>query len=286
MKRGAGADIFLKTLEKVRAAVPGIALRTCFIVGFPGESSADFEILEEFIGEARFDWLGVFSYSDEEGSARIPLDAQAPQAHHRVAQAPLMKLQQTISKHAKQQWVGRELVILAEGESEETPLLWEGRTAVPRPGDRRQGLHQRLRRSRETRSRPLLSRRDHRSPRLRPRSSHSRDRSLTQLCTSKSTCAQAGIRSERYDIQRQLLDSQSSHGHQRKNPQSFCIAPPAACWSPPKTRTSLSAAIAAARSTSASGRWASTRSVRPCSILKSSKISAKSAVSAGTQDDE
>ena len=70
MKRGAGAEIFLKTLEKVRAAVPGIALRTSFIVGFPGESRRDFEILEEFIGEAKFDWLGVFSYSDEEGSRR------------------------------------------------------------------------------------------------------------------------------------------------------------------------------------------------------------------------
>src|SRR5208337_3017280 len=62
MKRGAGADIFLKTLDKVRAAVPGIALRTTFIVGFPGESPRDFEILEEFIGEAKFDWLGVFNY--------------------------------------------------------------------------------------------------------------------------------------------------------------------------------------------------------------------------------
>ena len=52
MKRGAGSDIFLKTLDKVRAAVPGIALRTSFIVGFPGESSSDFEVLEEFIGRS------------------------------------------------------------------------------------------------------------------------------------------------------------------------------------------------------------------------------------------
>ena len=88
MKRGAGADIFLKTLEKVRAAVPGIALRTSFIVGFPGESVRDFELLEEFINEAKFDWLGVFSYSDEEGSAAFSLDGKAPQAHHRSPQAP------------------------------------------------------------------------------------------------------------------------------------------------------------------------------------------------------
>src|SRR5689334_11773130 len=68
MKRGAGADIFLKTLEKVRAAVPGIALRTSFIVGFPGESQEDVVALEDFVRAAKFDWLGVFSYSDEEGS--------------------------------------------------------------------------------------------------------------------------------------------------------------------------------------------------------------------------
>ena len=88
MKRGAGAEIFLKTLEKVRAAVPGIALRTSFIVGFPGESSADFEILEEFIDEAKFDWLGVFTYSDEEGSGAFSLDAKVPKRTIECAQAP------------------------------------------------------------------------------------------------------------------------------------------------------------------------------------------------------
>jgi ribosomal protein S12 methylthiotransferase len=133
MKRGAGADIFLKTLEKVRAAVPGIALRTSFIVGFPGESSADLEILEGFIKEAKFDWLGVFSYSDEEGSAAFPLDGKLPKRTIESRKRRLMKLQQSISKRAKQQWVGRDLVLLAEGESEETPLLWEGRTQFHAP---------------------------------------------------------------------------------------------------------------------------------------------------------
>jgi ribosomal protein S12 methylthiotransferase len=133
MKRGAGAEIFLKTLEKVRAAVPGIALRTTFIVGFPGESLRDFEILEEFIGEAKFDWLGVFNYSDEEGSGAYSLDAKLPARTIESRKRRLMKLQQSISKRAKQQWIGRELVVLAEGESEETPLLWEGRTEFHAP---------------------------------------------------------------------------------------------------------------------------------------------------------
>jgi ribosomal protein S12 methylthiotransferase len=133
MKRGAGAEIFLKTLEKVRAAVPGIALRTSFIVGFPGESSSDVEILEEFIKEAKFDWLGVFGYSDEEGSAAFPLEGKLNKRTIESRKRRLMKLQQSISKRAKKEWIGRELVLLAEGESEETPLLWEGRTQFHAP---------------------------------------------------------------------------------------------------------------------------------------------------------
>ena len=133
MKRGAGAEIFLKTLAKVRAAVPGIALRTSFIVGFPGESQRDFAILEQFIKEARFDWLGVFNYSHEEGSAAYALDGQAPKRTIESRRKRLMKLQQAISHTAKQNWVGHELTVLAEGESEETPLLWEGRTQYHAP---------------------------------------------------------------------------------------------------------------------------------------------------------
>jgi ribosomal protein S12 methylthiotransferase len=133
MKRGAGAEIFLKTLDKVRAAVPGIALRTSFIVGFPGESVDDVEVLEQFIKDAQFDWLGVFTYSHEEGSAAFSLSEQLPKRTIEARKRRLMKLQQGISKRAKQQWVGRELVVLAEGESEETPLLWEGRTQFHAP---------------------------------------------------------------------------------------------------------------------------------------------------------
>jgi ribosomal protein S12 methylthiotransferase len=133
MKRGAGADIFLRTLEKVRAAVPGIALRTSFIVGFPGESLRDFELLEEFIGEAKFDWLGVFNYSHEEGSGAFSLDAKVPKRTIESRRRRLMKLQQSISRRAKQDWIGREVTVLTEGESAETPLLWEGRTQFHAP---------------------------------------------------------------------------------------------------------------------------------------------------------
>jgi ribosomal protein S12 methylthiotransferase len=133
MKRGAGAEIFLKTLDKVRAAVPGIVLRTSFIVGFPGESDADVAVLEDFVKAAQFDWLGVFGYSDEEGSGAHGMGAKVPKRTIEARRKRLMKLQQGISKRAKEQWVGRELVVLAEGESEETPLLWEARTEFHAP---------------------------------------------------------------------------------------------------------------------------------------------------------
>ncbi len=133
MKRGASAEIFLKTLEKVRTAVPGIALRTSFIVGFPGESVPDFDLLVEFVSEARFDWLGVFSYSDEEGSGAFSLTKKVPKRIIEARKRRLMKLQQSISRRAKQQWIGRELTLLAEGPSDETPFLWEARTEFHAP---------------------------------------------------------------------------------------------------------------------------------------------------------
>jgi ribosomal protein S12 methylthiotransferase len=133
MKRGASAEIFAKTIEKVRAAVPGIALRTSFIVGFPGETQQDFETLCDFVREAKFDWLGVFGYSDEEGSKAFGLSEKVPTRTIERRKRELMKIQQRISKKAKTDWVGREIEVLVEGESEETPLLWEGRSQLHAP---------------------------------------------------------------------------------------------------------------------------------------------------------
>jgi ribosomal protein S12 methylthiotransferase len=133
MKRGANADIFLKTIDKVRKAVPGIALRTSFIVGFPGETEEDFETLCDFVRAAKFDWLGVFGYSDEDGSKAFALGEKVPSRTIERRKRALMKLQQGISKKGKTAWVGRELDILVEGESEETPLLWEGRSQYHAP---------------------------------------------------------------------------------------------------------------------------------------------------------
>ncbi|MGB6869365.1 MAG: radical SAM protein, partial [Acidobacteriaceae bacterium] len=133
MKRGGNAEIFLKMLGKVRAAVPGIALRTSFIVGFPGETDADYEALCDFVAEARFDWLGVFSYSHEEGSKAFDLGAKVPKRVTEQRRRALMKLQKGISRQAMRERVGQTLDVLVEGESEETPLLWKGRSRMHAP---------------------------------------------------------------------------------------------------------------------------------------------------------
>lgn len=133
MKRGAHGDIFLKSIVKMRATIPDLTLRTSFIVGFPGETQADFEDLCAFVQAAEFDWLGVFSYSDEEGSPAHALpDKVAPREIER-RRKKLMQLQQRISQRKKQQLVGREFDLLVTGPSEETDLLWEGRTAMHAP---------------------------------------------------------------------------------------------------------------------------------------------------------
>lgn len=128
MRRGGSAEIFLGLLAKVRAKVPGITLRTSLIAGFPGETEEDFEITASFIKEARFDWLGVFGYSDEEGATAYELDGKLPAKTIERRKRDLMRIQKTVSRETRQAMVGSSFDLLVEGESEETPLLWEGRT--------------------------------------------------------------------------------------------------------------------------------------------------------------
>ena len=176
MKRGGNAQIFLDLIAKARRIVPGIVIRTSFIVGFPGETEADYHELEAFINAAKIDWLGVFTYSDEEGAKAFELadELKVPKRTIQSRRNKLMKLQQKISTKSKAEWVGREIDLLVEGESEETELLWQGRTPTPRPRDRRQSPHQRLRPPRNPRPRHLLPRRNHRIPRLRRSRPHPR----------------------------------------------------------------------------------------------------------------
>jgi ribosomal protein S12 methylthiotransferase len=133
MKRGGTADRFLQIIAAARKTIPDLVLRTSFIVGFPGETEEDFNELCAFVEAAKIDWLGVFSYSDEEGAGAFSLDEKVPKRTIEARRRKLMKLQQKISKRARKQWIGRELDILVEGESEETDLLWQGRSLDQAP---------------------------------------------------------------------------------------------------------------------------------------------------------
>jgi len=133
MKRGAGADVFLKSIEKMRKVIPDLTLRTSFIVGFPGETEKEFEELCEFVREAQFDWMGAFSYSDQEGAGAYDLEKKLSSREIERRRKHLMAIQRQISKKKKKALVGREFDLLLEGGSEESDLLLEGRTQMHAP---------------------------------------------------------------------------------------------------------------------------------------------------------
>src|SRR6266849_8320164 len=133
MKRGGGADVFLKSIAKMRRAIPGLTLRTSFIVGFPGETETEFEDLCDFVREAQFDWMGTFGYSDQEGAGAYGLDQKISPREIEQRRKHLMGIQRQISKKKKKALVGQEFDLLLEGTSEETDLLMEGRTVMHAP---------------------------------------------------------------------------------------------------------------------------------------------------------
>ena len=133
MKRGGSGDIFLRMLDKARTIVPGIAIRTSFIVGFPGETDEEFAELEAFIKAAKIDWLGVFSYSDEEGSPAFELGDKVPKRTIEARRRRLMRTQLKLSAKARAAQVGKIVEVLVEGPSEETELLWQARTLQQAP---------------------------------------------------------------------------------------------------------------------------------------------------------
>jgi len=127
MKRGRDAAWVRKLVRRIRDRVPDLTFRTSFIVGFPGETEEQFEELCEFVEEMRFDKVGVFQFSREEGTGSFALDGQLPQRVKAQRQKKLLGIQRRISKQHQQDLVGQTLDVLVEGVSEETELLLEGR---------------------------------------------------------------------------------------------------------------------------------------------------------------
>ena len=133
MKRGGSADIFLRTIEKMRQTISGVTLRTSFIVGFPGETEKEFEELCDFVRCAEFDWMGTFAYSDQEGATAFSLDEKVPPREIERRRKHLMQIQKQISRRRKKSLRGQEIEVLFEGPSEESDLLLEARSAMHAP---------------------------------------------------------------------------------------------------------------------------------------------------------
>jgi len=127
MKRGSHGDAFLKLLERIRETIPGVALRTSFIVGFPGETKEDFEELYQIVAAAKIDWMGVFEYSDVDNAASFSLDGKVDQDIIAERRVRLMALQRKISRAKLREFKGRTEAALVEGPSKDNPLVWEAR---------------------------------------------------------------------------------------------------------------------------------------------------------------
>ena len=133
MKRGGSRDSLMRLLRRARQTVPGIAIRTTLIVGFPGETEGDFRELMEFVKDAEFDRLGVFSYSDEDIAAARFLDGKVPEAIKQERRNRLMKVQSKIARARNRQLLGKVVPVLLEGVSKESEWLWAGRLATQAP---------------------------------------------------------------------------------------------------------------------------------------------------------
>ncbi len=133
MKRGRDSVFLRALLARLRARIPGLALRTSLIVGLPGETEADFEDLLRFVEEQRFERLGVFEFSAEDGTAAAEMARQVPDEVKRARFERVMEIQQRISREHQRAMIGRKLEVLVEGRAEETEHLLAGRHAQQAP---------------------------------------------------------------------------------------------------------------------------------------------------------
>jgi ribosomal protein S12 methylthiotransferase len=133
MKRPTGRGNLLGMIERIRERVPGVAIRTSFIVGFPGETDVDFEQLLAFVKAAEFDNVGVFTYSDEEGTGSFDLPDRLTGRVKESRRRRLMSLQKRISQRRNQRLVGDAVEVLVEGTHPDSDLLLRGRLATQAP---------------------------------------------------------------------------------------------------------------------------------------------------------
>jgi ribosomal protein S12 methylthiotransferase len=133
MLRGGNRDMFERQVEGIRRLIPDAGIRTSFITGFPGETDEDFGELMQFIRNVHFDNLGIFLYSDEEGTAAFDLDRKIPRRTAERRRNQLMKEQSRISSEKLRSMVGKKVRVLLEGTSSESDLLLQGRMETQAP---------------------------------------------------------------------------------------------------------------------------------------------------------
>ncbi|MGH9358146.1 MAG: 30S ribosomal protein S12 methylthiotransferase RimO [Terriglobia bacterium] len=133
MRRGSNGAQFLKLVERIRSAIPGVTLRTSLIVGFPGETEEDFQALMDFVAAAKFDRLGVFRYSNEETSASFRLPNPIPPAVSYRRRRKILALQRRISQRKLKGLVEKRFPVLVEGRAAEMDLLFKGRLESQAP---------------------------------------------------------------------------------------------------------------------------------------------------------
>ena len=133
MRRPGTRASYHRLLDTIRARVPGVALRTTFITGFPGETEADVDVLEDFITAVGFEHVGVFTYSHEEGTSAFALTDDVPQEEKEARQARLMAVQRDLVARRQQRRVGERTRLLLDGPSPEHEWVWRGRLAGQAP---------------------------------------------------------------------------------------------------------------------------------------------------------
>lgn len=133
MRRGGNRTLFEQQIQRIRDLIPGVGLRTSFIVGFPGERDPDFDELMAFVDNVGFDNIGVFLYSDEEGTRAFDLDHKVVRNLAEERRNLLMEKQARISGQKLRSFVGRRCKVLLDGFSSESELLLEGRLETQAP---------------------------------------------------------------------------------------------------------------------------------------------------------
>ncbi|HOC16680.1 MAG TPA: 30S ribosomal protein S12 methylthiotransferase RimO [Vicinamibacterales bacterium] len=133
MRRPGTRAGYERLIDRIRREIPGVTLRTSFIVGFPGETAEEFDELCRFVGEQRFDNVGVFTYSHEEGTAAGRGEDDVPAAVKQQRRRHLMALQQEVARQAGRGHIGREVEVMVDGPSAEHPLVLAGRTEGQAP---------------------------------------------------------------------------------------------------------------------------------------------------------